>query len=258
MVRRAGAEGIRRAYQLAAQNYDKNAVNRVILATDGDFNVGIRNRNELKSFIERKRKTGVFLSILGFGMGNYNDALMQTLAQNGNGVAAYIDNLNEARKVLVTQAGSTLFPIAKDVKIQIEFNPATVSEYRLIGFETRLLKREDFKNDKVDAGDIGSGHRVTAIYEITPTGSKGRTVDDLRYGNKDKTTALEDGNEYAFLKIRYKLPKSETSTLITSPVTKDMETASLEGASQRSKVCNSDRRLWAITARGTPHQSLHL
>ncbi|MBU3915803.1 VWA domain-containing protein, partial [bacterium] len=168
----AGGEGIRQAYALAESNFDKEGVNRVILATDGDFNVGIRNTEELKSFIERKRETGIYLSILGFGQGNYNDALMQTLAQNGNGNAAYIDSLNEARKVLVQEASSTLFTIAKDVKIQIEFNPAMVAEYRLIGYETRMLKREDFNNDKVDAGEIGSGHSVTAIYEITPPESK--------------------------------------------------------------------------------------
>jgi Ca-activated chloride channel family protein len=159
----AGAEGIRQAYQLAEKNFDKEGVNRVILATDGDFNVGITNPEELKSFVERERSTGIFLSVLGFGRGNYNDTMMQTLAQNGNGVAAYIDNLNEARKVLVDEASSTLFTIAKDVKIQVEFNPARVAEYRLIGYETRMLNREDFNNDKVDAGDIGAGHTVTAL-----------------------------------------------------------------------------------------------
>src|SRR5207244_12271464 len=145
----AGAEGIRQAYALAEQNFDPNGVNRVILATDGDFNVGITSTDELKGFIERQRGKGIFLSILGFGMGNYNDALMQALAQNGNGVAAYIDTLGEARKVLVEEASSSLFPIAKDVKIQVEFNPAKVSEYRLIGYETRLLQREAFNNDRI-------------------------------------------------------------------------------------------------------------
>ncbi|HWT31861.1 MAG TPA: von Willebrand factor type A domain-containing protein, partial [Propylenella sp.] len=154
----AGAEGIRQAYQLAEQNFDPAGVNRVMLATDGDFNVGITDTEELKSFVERQRETGIFLSVLGFGRGNYNDELMQVLAQNGNGSAAYIDTLNEARKVLVEEAASTMFPIAKDVKIQVEFNPAAVSEYRLIGYETRMLAREDFNNDRVDAGEIGSGH----------------------------------------------------------------------------------------------------
>ena len=149
----AGAEGIRQAYQLAEMNFDKNSVNRVILGTDGDFNVGITNQGELKDFVEREKDKGIFLSVLGFGRGNYNDAMMQTLAQNGNGTAAYIDSLSEARKVLVEEATKTLFPIAKDVKIQVEFNPATVAEYRLVGYETRALKTEDFNNDKVDAGE---------------------------------------------------------------------------------------------------------
>jgi len=217
----AGAAGIRQAYALAEGNFDKTAVNRVILATDGDFNVGITNREELKGFVERKRKTGVFLSVFGFGQGNLNDQLMQTLAQNGNGVAAHIDTLNEARKVLVEEASSTLFPIAKDVKIQVEFNPATVAEYRLIGYETRALKREDFRNDKVDAGDIGAGHTVTAIYEITLAKGGKPMIAERRYKPaetvaKDKTD--DRGNEYGFLKIRYKLPDQETSNLITTPI----------------------------------------
>ena len=252
----AGAQGIRQAYRLAAQNYDKKAVNRVILATDGDFNVGITNREELKSFVERQRKSGVFLSVLGFGMGNYNDALMQTLAQNGNGVAAYIDNLNEARKVLVEEAGSTLFPIAKDVKIQVEFNPATVSEYRLIGFETRMLNRQDFNNDKVDAGDIGAGHTVTAIYEITPTGSAGRLVDDLRYGKaRSSTDKLPvnggEGDEYAFVKIRYKLPESNKSTLITTPVKRAGETVSVEAAPGEARFATAVAAFGQILRGGT-------
>ena len=217
----AGAEGVRQAYRLAEQNFDKDGVNRVILATDGDFNVGITNREELKGFVERKRKTGVFLSVFGFGQGNLNDQLMQTLAQNGNGVAAHIDTLNEARKVLVQEASSTLFPIAKDVKIQVEFNPATVAEYRLIGYETRALKREDFRNDKVDAGDIGAGHTVTAIYEITPVSGGEPMIGESRYRTAEpaaKTKAEDRGSEYAFLKIRYKLPDQDTSTLITTPI----------------------------------------
>lgn len=220
----AGAEGIRQAYQLAEQNFDKNGVNRILLATDGDFNVGITDETELKSFIERKRESGIFLSVLGFGRGNYNDALMQTLAQNGNGNAAYIDNLNEARKALVEESTSTLFPIAKDVKIQVEFNPATVAEYRLIGYETRMLNREDFNNDKVDAGDIGSGHTVTALYEITPKGSDAKLVDDLRYGKADEAKASK-GDEYAFVKIRYKQPNASSSKLITTAVTHANDTA---------------------------------
>jgi Ca-activated chloride channel family protein len=169
----AGAEGIQLAYQLAEANFDKQAVNRIILATDGDFNVGPTGDSDLKTLVERKRDKGIYLSVLGFGSGNYQDAMMQTLAQSGNGIAAYIDTLSEAQKVLVHEATSTLFPIANDVKIQVEFNPAAVAEYRLIGYETRALKREDFSNDKVDAGDIGAGHTVTAIYEITPVGEVG-------------------------------------------------------------------------------------
>ncbi len=220
----AGAEGIRQAYTLAESSFKKDAVNRVILATDGDFNVGITNQEELKDFIEHKRDSGIFLSVLGFGQGNYNDSMMQALAQNGNGVAAYIDTLNEARKVLVEEASSTLFPIAKDVKIQVEFNPATVAEYRLVGYETRKLNTEDFNNDKVDAGDIGAGHAVTAIYEITPVGGP-RAVDDSRYAvTAEKATVTEGtGNEYAFLKIRYKLPDQDTSNLITTPIEKAEE-----------------------------------
>ena len=224
----AGAEGIRQAYQLAEASFDRTGINRVILATDGDFNVGIADPEELKSFVERKRATGIYLSVLGFGRGNYNDELMQTLAQNGNGNAAYIDTLNEARKVLVDEASATLFPIAKDVKIQIEFNPQMVSEYRLVGYETRLLNREDFNNDKVDAGDIGSGHTVTAIYEITPRASSGKLVDDLRYGKAQQEDGR--GDEYAFLKLRYKLPDSDKSTLVSTPVTKANEVRDVEAA----------------------------
>lgn len=220
----AGAAGIQQAYALAESKFDKGGINRVILATDGDFNVGISDPEELKKYIEQKRKTGVFLSVLGFGQGNYNDELMQKLAQNGNGNAAYIDNVNEARKVLVDEAGSTLFTIAKDVKLQVEFNPAKVAEYRLIGYQTRALNREDFNNDKVDAGDIGSGHTVTAIYEITPVGAASRKVDDLRYGAAEKKEAVKPvdtsfADELAFLKIRYKLPDSDTSKLITRSIT---------------------------------------
>lgn len=229
----AGGAGIRQAYALAEANFDPDGVNRVILATDGDFNVGIRNPEELKGFVERKRKTGIFLTVLGFGLGNYNDALMQKLAQNGNGVAAYIDTLNEARKVLVDEAHANLFTIAKDVKIQVEFNPAKVAEYRLIGYETRLLRREDFNNDLVDAGDVGAGHTVTAIYEITPTGSKAKLIDDLRYG-KPETTGKENveakSGEYAFLKIRYKLPKAKDSRLLKRAVDKESEYQSLDSA----------------------------
>lgn len=232
----AGGEGIRQAYALAEQNFDKNAVNRVILATDGDFNVGITDPAQLQNYIEQKRQSGIFLSILGFGQGNYNDALMQKLAQNGNGTAAYIDTLNEARKVLVEEAGATLFTIAKDVKVQVEFNPAMVSEYRLIGYESRQLKREDFNNDKVDAGDVGSGHAVTAIYEVTPAGGGTQSVDELRYGKPAEAPKAEvksgaHSNEYAFLKIRYKLPGSNESTLLTTPINTSQEVSDIKQAS---------------------------
>ncbi len=230
----AGAEGIRQAYALAESRFDPEAVNRVILATDGDFNVGITDREELKGFIERKRESGVFLSVLGFGQGNLNDHLMQTLAQNGNGVAAYIDTLNEARKVLVEEAAAALFPIAKDVKIQVEFNPRTVAEYRLIGYETRALKREDFANDKVDAGDIGAGRTVTAIYEITPVGSGNALIAPSRYESESPARETQFAEEYAFLKIRYKLPDQDTSNLITTPVTLDLETE-LDAAGTRAR-----------------------
>ncbi len=220
----AGGAGIKLAYQLAEKHFDREGINRVILATDGDFNVGIRDVETLKNFISNKRKSGVTLSVLGFGQGNYNDQLMQKLAQNGNGNASYIDSIFEAKKVLVEEANATFFVIAKDVKIQVEFNPEVVAEYRLIGYETRKLKREDFNNDKVDAGEIGAGHTVTAIYEITTVESRARLIDDLRY---QKVTSPEEmrkknpdllGEEYAFLKIRYKLPKSDTSSLINSPI----------------------------------------
>jgi Ca-activated chloride channel family protein len=208
----AGGAGIKLAYQLAQSAFIKDGVNRVILATDGDFNVGITNNDELQDFVERQRDSGIFLSILGFGEGNYQDARMQALAQNGNGVASYIDTLAEAQKVLVEEATSTLFTIAKDVKIQLEFNPATVSEYRLIGYETRALKREDFRNDAVDAGDIGAGHTVTAIYEIVPAGSDNALIPPSRY--EADISKSKGGSEYGMLKIRYKQPDSDTSELI--------------------------------------------
>ncbi|WP_136659496.1 VWA domain-containing protein [Nitratireductor sp. XY-223] len=231
----AGAEGIRQAYQLAESGFDGDGVNRVILATDGDFNVGITDTEELKSFIERKRETGIGLSVLGFGHGNYNDELMQALAQNGNGNAAYIDTLNEARKTLVAEAGSTLFTIARDVKIQVEFNPAAIREYRLIGYETRQLRREDFNNDRVDAGDIGAGHSVTALYELTPAGSAGGLIDDLRYRQTETPAAAELSDEYGYLKIRYKQPDSDTSELIGVPITADSEVATVEAASNDTR-----------------------
>ncbi|WP_223163250.1 vWA domain-containing protein [Marinobacter salinexigens] len=214
----AGGEGIKVAYQLAEANFDEDAVNRVLLATDGDFNVGVTDRKTLEGLVARKREKGIYLSVLGFGEGNYNDHLMQTLAQNGNGVAAYIDNLNEARKVLVTEATSSLFPIAEDLKIQVEFNPATVLEYRLLGYETRALEREDFNNDAVDAGDIGAGHSVTAIYEITPVGGT-PLITPSRYETRPtQEQGKGKSGEYAFLILRYKLPGENVSKHMEKPI----------------------------------------
>ncbi|HUL05347.1 MAG TPA: VWA domain-containing protein [Candidatus Acidoferrum sp.] len=226
----AGGEGIRQAYELAERNFDKAAVNRVILATDGDFNVGIIDPQALEDFVARKRETGIYLSVLGFGTGNINDLLWQKLAQSGNGNAAYIDSLMEGHKVLIDEASSTLFPIANDVKIQVEFNPAVVAEYRLIGYETRALRREDFNNDQVDAGEIGSGHEVTALYEITPVGSPARLDDPLRYGTQTAPAAADRGSEYAFLRLRYKLPGEQASRLIERPVTRSDEYAGIDRA----------------------------
>ena len=228
----AGASGLKLAYHKARETYDAKAVNRVILATDGDFNVGFSSPEAMKDFVEQERESGVFLSVLGFGRGNYHDALMQALAQNGNGVAAYIDTLSEARKVLADEAGGALIPIAKDVKIQVEFNPDMISEYRLIGYETRALKREDFNNDAVDAGDIGSGHTVTAIYELTPKGSPAELVDPLRYSADASAPVIPTGpgEEVAFIKIRYKQPDAKQSILITRPVGSRDERANISEA----------------------------
>ncbi len=232
----AGGEGIRRAYALAESSFDPKGVNRVILATDGDFNVGIQDPETLQHFVEREREKGIYLSVLGFGQGNYNDILMQKLAQNGNGNAAYIDTLQEARKVLVEEAASTLFPIANDVKLQVEFNPARVAEYRLIGYESRQLRREDFNNDRVDAGEIGSGHSVTALYEITPVGSPARRIDDLRYGSrKEENSKAGASGEIAFLRIRYKLPGAQESRLVERPILPADVRATVQGASEDSR-----------------------
>lgn len=211
----AGGQGLALAYALARERFDDKAVNRVILMTDGDFNVGVADPSKLKDFVAEQRRTGVYLSVYGFGRGNYQDLMMQTLAQNGNGTAAYIDSLMEARKLLRTDVSRNLFPIADDVKIQIEFNPAQVLEYRLIGYETRLLNREDFNNDRVDAGEVGSGASVTALYEITPVGAA-PSSDPLRYSAPRANGAAS--NELAFLKVRYKLPRASSSQLLTRPI----------------------------------------
>jgi Ca-activated chloride channel family protein len=212
-----GAEGIERAYQLAHAAALKGGINRVVLATDGDFNVGVVDFESLVDMAERQRESGVALTTLGFGTGNYNDQLLERLADAGNGNYAYVDTLSEARKVLVSELTSTLFTIAKDVKIQIEFNPAEVLEYRLIGYENRMLAREDFNNDKVDAGEIGAGHRITALYEIVPVGARGR-VDPLRYGAAP--AGERRAGELAHLRLRYKQPDASGSKLLEYPVMK--------------------------------------
>jgi Ca-activated chloride channel family protein len=217
-----GAEGIQLAYQLARQGFIEKGINRVILATDGDFNVGTVDFEALVDMAERERKSDVALTTIGFGTGNYNDQLMERLADAGNGNYAYIDSLSEARKVLVSELSSTLFTIAKDVKIQVEFNPTQVLEYRLIGYENRKLAREDFNNDKVDAGEIGAGHRVTALYEVVLAGNQG-LIDPLRYGEKEKSAAVSD--EIANVRLRYKQPDSDTSKLLEYPISRKAKVA---------------------------------
>jgi Ca-activated chloride channel homolog len=218
----AGGQGIKLAYETAKSNFAKGGNNRVILCTDGDFNVGVSSDDELERLIEDERKTGIFLTVLGFGTGNYQDAKMQKLADKGNGNHAYIDNQSEAKKVLVSEFGGTLFTIAKDVKLQVEFNPAKVQGYRLIGYENRVLAKEDFNNDKKDAGELGSGHTVTALYEVIPVGVKSNeldTLDELRYqkpANKNDATTF--AGELMNIKLRYKQPDGDVSKLIQHPV----------------------------------------
>jgi len=217
----AGGEGIQLAYKVAKENFIKEGNNRIILATDGDFNVGVSSDDELVRLIENERKAGVFLSVLGYGMGNYKDNKMQQLADKGNGNHSYVDNINEAKKVLVNEFGSTLFTIAKDVKIQIEFNPSKVQAYRLIGYENRMLAAEDFNDDTKDAGELGSGHTVTALYEIIPVGVKDsfiKTVDPLKYQANNGEIADENSPEIMTIKLRYKDPVGEVSKLISHPV----------------------------------------
>lgn len=227
-----GAAGIRLAYDLAESAFIKGGINRVLLATDGDFNVGTTDFEALIDLVGEKRKSGIALTTLGFGSGNYNDQLMEQLADAGNGNYAYIDTLLEAQKVLVDQVGSTLQTIAKDVKIQIEFNPALVAEYRLIGYENRVLQREDFNNDQVDAGEIGAGHNVTALYEVALVGSGGTRIDPLRYGSTNNTLSARN-DELALLRLRYKAPDSDISKLIETPIHKRTITAHLADTSER-------------------------
>jgi len=213
-----GAAGIQLAYAMAQQGWVRGGINRVLLATDGDFNVGTVNFEQLKDLVEDRRKSGVALSTLGFGTGNYNDHLMEQLADAGNGNYTYVDGLTEARRALVQMCAATLQTIARDVKIQVEFNFAAVSEYRLIGYENRALQREDFNNDAIDAGDIGAGHSVTALYEIALRGSGGERIEDLRYGARDALEA--NPAELAFLRLRYKAPDGDVSKLIEQPITR--------------------------------------
>lgn len=216
-----GAAGIQLAYDLAEKQKSKGGINRVILATDGDFNVGTTDQGSLIRLIEERREKGVFLTVLGFGMGNYKDSTLEKLADKGNGNHAYIDSLSEARKVLVKEAGATLVTVAKDVKLQVEFNPTTVAGYRLIGYENRVLKDEDFNDDKKDAGDIGAGHSVTALYEIVPAGTEvpgAGKVDDLKYQSKTVPNANATTGELMTVKIRYKQPDGKTSKLLSRSV----------------------------------------
>ncbi|AZD83052.1 Putative von Willebrand factor, vWF type A domain protein [Pseudomonas chlororaphis subsp. aureofaciens] len=227
----AGASGIQLAYQMARQGFIKNGINRILLATDGDFNVGISDFDRLKQMAVEQRKSGVSLTTLGFGVDNYNEHLMEQLADAGDGNYAYIDNLREARKVLVDQLGSTLAVVAKDVKLQVEFNPAQVSEYRLLGYENRALKREDFNNDKVDAGEIGAGHTVTALYEIVPKGEQG-WLEPLRYGQAQASSESNSkGDELAMLRVRYQAPQGGSSRLIERPILASQQHGKLAQAS---------------------------
>ena len=221
-----GAEGIQLAYKIAADNFIKGGVNRVILATDGDFNVGVTNQGDLIRLIEEKAKSGVFLSVLGVGTDNLKDSTMQKLADKGNGNYAYLDSVDEARKVLVQQMNGTLVTIAKDVKIQVEFNPARVASYRLIGYEKRMLRKEDFNDDRVDAGEIGAGHTVTALYEVVPVGAVSNPtasvppVDPLKYSSDERSasTPLTSSNEMLTVKLRYKKPDGDRSELVERAV----------------------------------------
>lgn len=219
----AGGAGIQLAYKIAEKNFVKDGNNRVILCTDGDFNVGVSSKEGLESLIETKRKSGIFLTVLGYGMGNYKDAKLQTLAQKGNGNHAYIDNLQEANKVLVGEFGSTMYAVAKDVKLQVEFNPAFVNAYRLVGYETRLLNDEDFNDDTIDAGELGAGHTVTALYEIVPVGIDmpvGK-VDKLKYQQSKNDVSMPkftDSKELLTVKLRYKKPDEDVSKKLEVPV----------------------------------------
>ena len=215
----AGGQGIMLAYNMARKNFVRGGNNRIVLATDGDFNIGVSSNAEMERLIEKERESGVFLTVLGFGMGNYKDSKMEILADKGNGNYAYIDNILEAKKVLVNEFGGTMFTIAKDVKIQVEFNPELVQAYRLIGYENRKLNDEDFNDDKKDAGELGSGHTVTALYEIIPVGATGGgSIDPLKYQQNKQTPKRKHGNEMMTVKLRYKEPTGTKSQLISAVI----------------------------------------
>lgn len=225
----AGGAGLALAYDVAQRNFERRKVNRIILMTDGDFNVGIADPRKLSDVVADKRKTGVYLSVYGFGRGNYQDRTMQALAQSGNGTAGYVDSLDEARKLFRDEFARSVIPVADDVKIQVEFNPRRVAEYRLIGYETRLLNREDFNNDRVDAGEVGAGASVTALYEITPVGGP-LSADPLRYQAESGRGASGRGGELALFRLRWKPPGGTTSRLIERPITDRDRAPSLAAA----------------------------
>lgn len=231
----AGEQAIQMAYQQAQKSFIKDGINRILLATDGDFNVGITDFDTLKGLAAEKRKTGISLSTLGYGTGNYNEKLMEQLADAGDGNYSYIDQKNEAKKVMQRQLSSTLATVAQDVKIQVEFNPATVKEYRLVGYENRVLQNEDFNNDKVDAGDIGAGHKVTALYEIIPVGVQG-WLEDSRYQKVNKAVASSNKNEYAFVKLRYKQPQQPNSILLSTAIPRTDKTLEAASADTRFAI----------------------
>lgn len=235
-----GSAGILLAYEQARQHYIEDGINRVIIASDGDLNVGTVDLDALKDLIAKKRKSGISLTTLGFGAGNYNYALMEQLADNGNGNAAYIDNLAEAQKVLVQEMNATLLTVANDVKVQVEFNPKHVAEYRLIGYENRMLQREDFSNDRVDAGDIGAGHTVTALYEITPTDASHRQISDLRYQQASNKRRQDGSNaELAYVKLRYKRPDEAHSIEIQQAIKPLIGSPALSDASNNLRFAAS-------------------
>ncbi len=247
----AGGEGIKLAYQIAGENFKKNGNNRVILATDGDFNVGASSDAEMERLIEQKRKDGVFISVLGFGMGNYKDSKMQKLADRGNGNYAYIDNLLEARKVLVSQFGGTLLTIAKDVKLQVEFNPAKVKSYRLIGYEKRMLRPEDFSDDTKDAGELGSGHTVTALYEIVPADGASATKQELTYQTIQIKDRAHTSSELATIRFRYKKPDEDSSSEIVRKIPATAVTFSKAGENIRFAAAVAE---WGMLLRNSEHK----